>query len=68
MARYVLIFDGKILPVTPDEKLSTGLGQRPLSNLRKALDSRKDWAAELGGCIGSVRENDIAIHRLVARS
>jgi hypothetical protein len=52
MARYVVEFEGEILV------------KRPLKNIREAKASRSDWAAELGGAIGSVHEREIKILKL----
>lgn len=56
MARYVLMFEGEVLVGVPDDHSLDQVGHEPFKNIRKAKDARKDWAAELGGCAGDVRE------------
>jgi hypothetical protein len=53
MGRYVLEYQGEILVRTA------------FKNIKEARASRLEWAAELGGAIGNVRERQIKIIKLV---
>jgi hypothetical protein len=44
----------------------TRIGQSPYTTFREAMGARADWAATLGGCLGTVKEGEIEIVRLVS--
>ena len=43
----------------------TSVGHKPLANLQQVTGTRVEWAAALGGAIGSVTPKDIQVARLV---
>jgi len=67
MAKYVLMYEGAVLPGIPDDEPADEVGYQPFTNLKRAMTAREEWAAELGGCAGNVQEDDIAIVKLVTR-
>jgi len=56
MAKYVLMYEGAVLPGIPDDEPADEVGYQPFTNLKLAMTAREEWAAELGGCAGNVQE------------